>query len=313
MNFQQLEYVIAVDRHKHFARAAKACHITQATLSAMIKKLEQELGLVLFDRSKHPVKTTEAGQEILSQARDIIQGRNEMLSAPKITSSELTGEIRIGIIPTVANSLLPLILPEITSEFPKLHFNIVEITTEEIEQQLFDDRIDAGILSTPLHNELLEENVMYYEPMLVYGARDDSRKYINSAAVKNEKIWLLEEGNCFRNQSITLCDIKEKDLHPDNLSFEGSSFETLLNLTDVFGGFTLVPELYYKQMPENRKNRTKIFVAPIPVREISLVHHRPFAKKKSIDILSKRIEKIANKHLSTHKFSEKDLSIIGID
>ncbi|MBT32589.1 MAG: LysR family transcriptional regulator [Thalassobius sp.] len=313
MNFQQLEYVLAVDQHKHFAQAAESCCVTQATLSAMIKKLEAELNMVLFDRSRQPVKTTEEGEQIIQLAKKILTNRNEMLTLNNQESQGLSGVIRLGIIPTIANSLLPIILPTLLKEYPGLHFNITEITTEELKHQIISQKIDIGILASPLGDDVLEENILYYEAMMVYGIQESNKKYISPTDIQNKKIWLLEEGNCFRNQSSTICDIREKSVGPENLTFDASSFDTLLNLTDQFGGCTLVPELYYNLMPEEKKQKTRHFEFPLPVREISLVYQRPYAKKRSIDILTEKIKELVKDRLITSELKPKDLSIIGID
>jgi len=312
MNFQQLEYVLAVDNHKHFGHAAESCHITQATLSGMIKKLEQELGIFLFDRKRQPVQTTDAGRQFIELARKILMHKSEMYQLNKATLTELSGSLRLGIIPTIANSLLPIVLPSLLKENPKLQLTIVEITTEEIKQQLMVDKIDLGILATPLEEDLLEESILYYEPMMVYGAHDPQKKYVSSKDIKNRKIWLLEEGNCFRNQAMSICEMQEKKMESSNLNFAGSSFDTLLNLTDKFGGFTLVPELYFKEMAPAKQQLTKSFQTPIPVREISLVSYRPFAKKQTVDFLSARMIELVKPHLSTGSYHNKDLDIIGL-
>lgn len=311
MNFQQFEYVLAVNQHKHFGQAAESCHITQATLSAMIKRLEEELGIVLFDRTRLPVKTTDVGLQFIELAKEMLVTRSKMQNLNDSSITELKGELTIGIIPTIANSLLPMILPTLLKENPKLKLTIVEITTEDIVQQLKKDKIDLGILATPLAEQMMEETVLYYEAMMVYGGKGQQKKYITSQDIRNQKIWLLEEGNCFREQSLTICDMKEKEMEKSNLNFEGSSFETLLNLTDKFGGFTLVPELYFNGMSEQKKKLTKPFKPPIPVREISLVSHRPFAKSQTIDYLSKLIQLQVVEHLSTQKCKAKDLEIVG--
>lgn len=311
MNFQQFEYVLAVHQHKHFGQAAESCHITQATLSAMIKRLEEELGIVLFDRTRLPVKTTDVGLQFIELAKEMLVTRSKMQNLNDSSITELKGELTIGIIPTIANSLLPMILPTLLKENPKLKLTIVEITTEDIVQQLKKDKIDLGILATPLAEQMMEETVLYYEAMMVYGGKGQQKKYITSQDIRNQKIWLLEEGNCFREQSLTICDMKEKEMEKSNLNFEGSSFETLLNLTDKFGGFTLVPELYFNGMSEQKKKLTKPFKPPIPVREISLVSHRPFAKSQTIDYLSKLIQLQVVEHLSTQKCKAKDLEIVG--
>ncbi len=311
MNFQQLEYVMAVHKHKHFGIAADSCHITQATLSAMIKKLEEELKILLFDRSRKPIQTTDMGLQFIETARTILQQKELLFSLNK-QSEKLEGKLSIGIIPTVANSLLPIILPSILKENQKLQLTISEITTEEIKTQLIMDKIDIGILATPINDKQFDEHILYYEPMMIYGILDKKKEYVNSKDIKNGNIWLLEEGHCFRNQALTVCEIKEKELSPSNLNFMGSSFETLLNLTDKFGGYTLIPELYYKNMSKQKQNRTKHFQKPIPVREISIVTYRHFAKNQSIKYLSALIQKLTKTHLSTKSYKNKDLDIIGI-
>lgn len=313
MNFQQLEYVIAVHEQRQFSRAADACHITQATLSSMIKKLEEELGVVLFDRSRKPVVTTDEGLLFIEKAKQILAVQSEMYQLKPSISEELSGTLRLGIIPTVANSLLPLILPKVIKNHPHLNLEITEVTTEEIKDQLKSDKLDAGILATPVNDESLEENILFYEAMMVYGVNDKEKKFLGSADIKNEKIWLLEEGNCFRNQSITLCNIQEKSNQPNNISFKGSSFDTLINLADQFGGYTLIPELYYNLMPTEKKEKTRHFQKPLPVREISMIFHRPYAKRRTIDVLSHLIQTEIAELLITKTFKAKDLSIIGIE
>lgn len=312
MNFQQLRYALAVHQHKHFGQAAKSCHITQATLSAMLKKLEEELGYALFDRSQQPIITTEEGQQFMGLARQILAAQQEMLGLLDQSPNTLSGALRIGIIPTIANSLLPIILPPLLSDNPDLHLDITEITTEEIQQQLKMGKIDLGILATPLEDEDIHETILYYEAMMVYGAMGEGKEFITSKDIKDNTIWLLEEGHCFREQTMTICNIKEKENTSSNLAFAGSSFDTLLNLTDRFGGYTLVPELYYDEMPQARKQKTKPFQKPIPVREISLVSYRPQSRQRTLSFLAQAIQRWVKPHLSTTQLANKDMEVIGI-
>jgi len=312
MNFQQLEYALAVQQHQHFGKAAESCSITQATLSTMIKKLEEELNTRLFDRSKQPVLTTEGGIEVLTIAKSIINQKNEMVQLQHKSNSVIKGKLRLGIIPTIANSLLPLILAQILKQNPDLELTISEITTEEIVEQLQTDQLDIGILATPIKNIELEETVLYYEPMMLYGIREKGKKYVSGKEVKDRKVWLLEEGNCFRNQSISICNIQEKALEKNKLQFEGSSFDTLIQLSNQFGGYTLIPELYYNTLSKKEKKRSKPFVKPTPVREVSLVHARPDAKKIAAQLLSDTIKEIMEDVVSTTNKKASDLAIIGI-
>ena len=312
MNIQQFEYILAVNKHRHFQKAAESCHVTQATLSAMIKKLETEMGVAIFDRSKQPVIPTIEGIEILKYAKEIIRQIDLMNNYVSESEDLIQGEINLGIIPTIANSLLPIILKPIVEAYPKLSLNIIEITTDEIIHQLKSDRIDVGILATPLFEDSLEEEILYYEAMMVYGAQKSDKEYLLPEELEKENIWLLEEGHCFANQSKTLCRIKRNTNTPGNLKFEGSSFETLLNLTDQLGGFTMIPELYFRQMNAARKAKTSSFEAPYPVREVSLVFSRKFAKRKIIEELSKKIRAQLKGKLSTDRMKKGDLNILGI-
>lgn len=312
MNFQQLEYVLAVDQHKHFGKAAESCHVTQATLSAMIKKLEEELGYPLFDRSHKPVQTTDLGREFITLAGKMLATRNQMQQLGTESADEISGSLRVGVIPTIANTMLPMLLPPLLKENPNLELNISEVTTEEIIQQLLTDQLDVGLLATPLENEQLEETVLFYEPMMVYGVTDDAKQYVTSDDIKQGKIWLLEEGHCFRNQAVTICDMREDATSATNLNFEGGSFETLLSLTDRFGGYTLIPELYYNTLPKKRQKLAKPFQKPIPVREISLVSYRPYTKQRTIHYLSEFIRELMQDHLSTAQYANHELEIIGI-
>lgn len=311
MNFQQLEYVMAVHKHKHFGLAAESCHITQATLSAMIKKLEQELDIVIFDRSRKPVMTTDQGLQLLEHAKIILREQKNIRHLSK-EPEDLSGTLSIGVIPTIANALLPLILKPIMDDNPNLILEVSEITTDEIIHQLSMDKIDLGILATPINNDQFEEHIMYYEPMLVYGVEDSKRKFVSSKDVKDKTIWLLEEGHCFRNQTMTICEIQEKEMEKSNLHFKGSSFETLLNLTDKFGGYTLLPELYYTTLSDKLQSKTKAFQTPIPVREVSIISYRQHANKLAIDYLTKKITELVSPLLSTSKYKKGDLDIIGI-
>jgi len=314
MNFQQLEYILAVHRTKHFGKAAESCNITQATLSAMIKKLEKELSVQIFDRSRHPIQTTDDGILLLKKAEDILAKQQELFHLGQMDTGEMMGEIRLGVIPTVANSLLALFLPSLLSQHPKLKLIISEITTDEIVYQLAHNQIDFGILSTPIENlsEAYEEQILYYEAMMVYGIESSEKGFVSSKDVENKKVWLLEEGHCFRSQSMTLCKIREKKEQTENLQFKSNSFETLLNLSDQMGGLTLVPELYYNNLSARRKAKTQFFQKPIPVREISLLAIQPISKKRSMQKLAELIQGIVRPQLKTAAFKNKDLNIIGI-
>lgn len=312
MNIHQLEYIIAVDRFKSFTKAAEHCHVTQATLSAMVKKLEEELNVILFDRKQNPILTTDIGLEIIKESQLITSHSSLLKEKAKKGNTIIEGRIKIGIIPTIANSLLPKVIKKLITAYPKLHLEITEITTSNIIKQLKEGSIDVGIMATPSNNEEIEEEILYYETLLVYGEVSKKKKYLIPEEIKDHKIWLLEEGHCLREQFINLCSLKKKDVLPNNFSFEANSFDTLLNMVDEFGGLTLIPELYYQTLPATKKKKVNFFNSPVPVREVSMVYYRPYAKKRIISAVADVIKSVIVKTLITNNYKNKDLTIVDI-
>lgn len=311
MNLQQLEYIIALDQYQSFSKASEACFITQATLSTMVKRLEDELGVVLFDRKSNPIITTDCGKEMIEEAKKVIYHKNYFLELANQVKGKIEGEIRIGIIPTIANNLLHRILPKLLEKYPNLKVHILEITTQNVLDKLKRAEIDVGIVSTPLNQTEMEEEILYYEKLLVYGNIKNKRNYYTPKDIDIEKLWLLQQGNCITDQILDVCSLSQKMLF-HNLNFQPNSFETLLNLVDEFNGLTLIPELYYIDLPELKKQKVADFIAPFPVREISLVYHRPYAKHRIIKTLSEEIKGIILPMLQTSKLKNKDMKIAKI-
>lgn len=312
MNLQQLEYIVAVDQFKNFSKAAEYCYITQATLSTMIKKLEEELDIVIFDRKSNPIITTDEGQIIVDQAVKVLQETYRLKELAQKELEHFTGTIKIGIIPTIANSLLPVVLLPILEKFPDLHIEMSEVTTDNIIRKLKGGTIDMGILATPLDIDDYEEEILYYETLMVYGKFDEDTHFVIPDEIKNHRVWLLEEGNCLRNQFINLCSLKKSQNMPSNLKFDAHSFETLLNMVDQLGGLTLIPELYFQSLTDERKKMVRNFSAPVPVREVSIVYYRPFAKRKVIEALAKEIKALIQPILMAKEFKNSELEIVKI-
>lgn len=311
MNLQQLEYIIALDNYKSFSKAAEACFITQATLSTMVKRLEEELDVVLFDRKTNPIITTDCGKEIIEEAKKVVFHKNYLVELAHQVKGKIEGEIKIGIIPTIASNLLHRILPVIFHKYPNLRIRIEETTTQNVLDKLKKMEIDVGIVSTPLNHSEIEEEILYYEKLLVYGDNQKNRNYRTPKEIDVEKLWLLQQGNCITDQIIDLCSLNNKMVY-EKLKFQPNSFETLLNLVDEFNGLTLIPELYYLDLPLAKKEKVSDFKSPFPVREISLVYHRPFAKLRLINALSIEIRNIILPFLQTSKLKNKDMQIAKI-
>lgn len=292
MTFTQLEYVVAVDTWQHFAKAAATCFVTQPTLSMQIHKLEQELGVKLFDRSKMPVVTTTAGKEIVSHARKIIAERDELLDVLQLRKGTLAGELKVGIIPTLAPYLLPLFIPSFTKKNPEIKLVVNELTTDIIISRLREGKIDAGILVTPLNENGIKEDVLFYEEMLAYISPKNAaykKTYVLPQDIDPNKLWLLEEGHCFRTQIANLCQLRKASSEGSHFEYEAGSLETLRRMVEIYDGITILPELATIGMPLRQKKLLRKFKKPEPVREVSIVIHRDHLKKRLIDAMKKEI------------------------
>ncbi|RYY60936.1 MAG: hydrogen peroxide-inducible genes activator [Chitinophagaceae bacterium] len=292
MTFTQLEYVLAVDTWRHFARAAEHCFVTQPTLSMQIQKLEEELDLKIFDRSKQPVIPTAAGIEIISQARKILAGRDGLLESVQVQKGIFNGELRIGIIPTVAPYLLPLFIRSFNKKYPAVRLVIHELMTESIITRLKEGKLDAGILVTPLQDAGVKEIVLFYEELMAYVSRKNSvyrKSYILPQDIDPGKLWLLEEGHCFRSQIVNLCELKKMSRESSHFDYEAGSIETLRRMVELNDGITIIPELATLDMTGREAQLIRHFKKPSPMREVSIVVHRNFVKQKLVEVLKEEI------------------------
>ncbi len=292
MNLQQLEYIVAVDKHRHFLKAADACFITQATLSMMIKKLEEELEVIIFDRSKQPVVPTDIGRKIIAQAQVVLRETGHLKELAKTIKNEVQGQLRIGIIPTLAPYLLPLFLYDLLRKYPQVKIRISELNTDQIIEQLSNDLIDVGILATPIAAEGIKEYPLFYEKLVAFVSGNEetlNKKYILPEDIDVNRLWLLEEGHCLRSQMMNLCELRNKNTDLGNLEYEAGSIESLLKIVEINKGITIIPELAMNTFDEKRKSQIREFMAPVPVREISLVTYRHFIKTKLLEVLKHEI------------------------
>jgi len=292
MTLVQLEYIIAVDTCRHFATAAAQCFVTQPTLSMQIQKLEDELGLKIFDRSKQPVVPTAPGVEIIEQARRILLERDSLFEIVQRRKGVLTGELRIGIIPTLAPYLLPLFIQPFTRKYPNVKLVVHEMMTELIIARLREGKIDAGILVTPLQEPGITEHILFYEELMAYVSRKNemyAKNYVLPQDINPNKLWLLEEGHCFRSQIVNLCELKKISRESSRFEYEAGSIETLRRMVELNDGITIIPELATFDMPARQQQLIRHFRKPVPVREVSIVVHRNLVKKRLIDRLKNEI------------------------
>ncbi|PZR24186.1 MAG: DNA-binding transcriptional regulator OxyR [Citrobacter freundii] len=304
MTFVQLEYIIAVDTWRHFATAADHCFVTQPTLSMQIQKLEEELDIKIFDRSKQPVVPTETGAEIIEQARIILAEKNLLLENLQSKKGVLTGELRIGIIPTLAPYLLPLFIQTFAKKFPSVKLVVHEMMTELIVARLREGKIDAGILVTPLQESGIKEFVLFYEELMAYVSKKNAiyeKSYILPQDIDPNKLWLLEEGHCFRSQIVNLCELRKMSKEGSSFDYEAGSIETLRRMVEMNDGITIIPELATLDMPAKQSQLIRPFRKPSPMREVSLVVHRNFVKKALIDALKEEIMRTVPEKIRKNK------------
>ena len=287
MTITQLKYALAIAEHKNFTKAAEKCFVTQPTLSTQIQKLEEELDVLIFDRSKKPIELTEVGRKIVYQARNIVNEADRIQDIVDQQKGFIGGEFRLGIIPTVMPTLLPMFLRNFINKYPKVKLKIEELTTEEIMSRLSEGHLDAAIAATPLESDNIKERVLYYEPFVAYipnHHRLKDKVKIDASDLDIDDMLLLEDGHCFRDGVINLC--KTFNDHPeDKFQLESGSIETLIKLADEGMGMTLLPYLHTEEVSPRMKDNLRFFNEPTPAREVSLIFHKSELKMQIIDAL----------------------------
>lgn len=308
----QIEYVLALHRLGSFSRAAQECHVTQPTLSVQIQKLEEELGVVIFERTKKPLLVTERGAALVAQMQAILAEARKIDEIVEFTESKgIEGELSLGVIPTVAPYLLPRLLPIVASQHPGLKLKIVELQTHRIVQQLQDDQLDVGLLATPLHQPNVHERPLFLEPFSLLcqkGHRLSQRSRVNYDSLEFHDIWLLEEGHCLRHQVLDICALRKTKSSERQFQFESGSLETLKSLVQANGGYTLLPALATENLPSGVQ--LVPFANPIPAREIGLVTGRVQHKKNLQDALAQAI--LSSVPAAIRKLRKKDLELVPV-
>ena len=288
MTITQLQYVLAVAEHKNFTLAAEKCFVTQPTLSMQIQKIEEELGIQIFDRTKKPIQLTEIGQKIVNQSKNIVNEANRIQDIVDQQKGFIGGEFRLGIIPTVMPTLLPMFLNNFIKKYPKVNLIIEELNTDEIIVKLKNGHLDAAIAATPLEEEKIKEIVLFYEPFVAYIPEGHSvfdKKEIEVSDLNLDEILLLQDGHCFRDGILNLCKNNPGNSDKFNFHIESGSFETLIKLADEGLGTTLLPYLHTLDLKEKDKAKLRQFKDPKPAREVSLIYPKNELKIHIIDAL----------------------------
>lgn len=290
MNLQQLEYIHALDQYRHFGRAADHCQVTQPTLSTMIQKLEEELGVKIFDRSHQPIQPTAVGRLILDQAAVILRQTEQLHEVIRQESEALAGSVRLGVLPTIAPYLLPRLLPLVKKELPELRLQITELKTSACLEALLAGEVDLALIATESEREELIDRQLYYEEFLAYVPAQSplfAEEHIRSSEVGKHQLWLLDEGHCFRDQLVKFCHLSHSALQ--QINYRRGSMETFMHFVNQGDGVTFLPQLALETLPEERRAQAKPFALPRPTRAVTLTHHRAYVRHRLIDRLSELI------------------------
>lgn len=295
----QLEYLVALDQHRHFGKAARACHVSQPTLSMQIQKLEADLGVVFFDRSHQPLLPTSEGVALINQARTVLSEARRLTQLSQEDTLEVRGDLRLGVIPTIAPYLIPLFVERLSHQYPKLNLHIDELQTHQIISALENETLDVGLLATPLKTQGLEEQHLFLEPFSLFVRRSHplaKKKSVSEDDLDGSEMWLLSEGHCLRSQILRFCSLKTSHSVLKNVRFEAGNLETLQRLVESGSGYTLLPWLATRQhlSPESQVVQ---FRSPRPQRQVSLVWRRTQLKRKAIDALAHAIMQSIPKEL----------------
>ena len=291
MTLSQLEYLIAVAEIGHFGKASEQMDVTQPTLSMMIKKLEEELDVILLDRSSKPIQPTQVGEAVIKQAKNVLAESNRIKELVREFSDELEGNYNLGVIPTIAPYLIPRLVDVLMRDYPALNLTIKETQTEYIIEDIKNGDLDGAILATPINDKEIEELPLFYEEFFAFGNFDTKGKeYLLPEDINTSELWLLEEGHCLRAQVVNLCELKNDE--QDRLHYNSGSLETLIEIVRHHKGVTIVPELTAKKLQKEEQQLLGQFKPPAPYREMSLVIHRHSAKRKFVEAIQDVIEEI---------------------
>ncbi|MDO5524247.1 MAG: hydrogen peroxide-inducible genes activator [Bacteroidia bacterium] len=294
MNIQQLEYIIAVDNHRHFSKAAEASFVTQPTLSMMIHKLEDELGVKIFDRAQLPVQPTQIGRRIIDQARLSVAQINQIREIVQEEKGIIKGIFRLGILPTISPYLLPKLMDVHIQGNTDVRIMVKELTSESILRGLANDSLDGGILATPLNDDSVTERPLYYEKFFAYISPKERSLYVKNALEESDltaaKLWMLDEVHCFRTQILHLCNLRKKRNTQSIFNFEAGSIDTLIKIVDNNEGITVIPEMATHKLSDEQKKNVRPFNNSVPVREISLITRKEYIRERLINIIVDEIK-----------------------
>lgn len=306
MNIQQLEYILAVDTFRHFAKAAEHCRVTQPTLSMMIQKLEDELGIKLFDRNLQPVRPTPAGRKVIEQARIVLYQTSLIKDIVSEAEQSLTGTFRLAVLPTIAPYLLPRFFQQLSEKHRDMDIRILEMKTAPTMTALINGEIDAAIIANQPNESGLQGDILYYEQFFGYVARSESifkKELIRTSDINDERLWLLDEGHCFRDQLMRYCQMEKVKIR--QAAYRLGSLETFMRMVESGNGITFIPELATYQLSKEQYELVRPFAIPKPTREIVFVTRKDFIRHTVSGILIDSIKKSVPKEMRTLQAGQK--------
>ena len=286
MTIVQLEYLIALSQTRNYSEAARNCNITQPTMSMQLRKLEDGFGESLIKRGKSPVEFTLLGENVLQQAKIVLQEFENLKYIQNQSKGDLNLEITIGIIPTIAPYLIPVLAGKFKEIFSNLTVKFVELKTEDLIESVNEMDVDYGVLSGP-YNGHLKQKELYLEPILVYSA--SKGKSVDIATLSGEKAWFLTKGNCFRMQMVNLCSSTDKNTEL-SVNYEGETLGTLINMVDSVGGYTMVPKFYLKYALHDSQ-KIKSIHSINPVRSIVGISRKRNSKSEMLEQIAEVIQR----------------------
>ncbi len=293
MNLRDLRYLVALADHKHFGRAAEASFVSQPTLSTQLKKFEDEIGMALVERNPRNVMLTEVGEAVAAKARIILREADEIKAIANRAKDPESGTVRIGIFPTLGPYLLPHIVPNIVTRFPKLELILVEEKTEVLLKKLHEGELDAAILALPVHDDTLHAEFLF-EETFVLALNNQHRmakaKRVKLADLADERLLLLDDGHCLRDQALEVCQMAGAG---ERTGFRATSLETLRHMVSANVGLTLMPALSVHAPAPSSPNISLIpFADPAPHRRIAMIWRRTSALTAFLHQLVPMIKKI---------------------
>ena len=296
MTLQQMEYIVALDKYRHFARAAESCGITQSTLSSLIQKLETELDVTIFDRNSHPIKPTQLGEEIINQAKILLFNASQIEEIVSTHKGESIGKVRMGIASTIAPYILPKMFKHLSKEHPDIDLYVEEARIATIIQKLERAELDLALLATPLNNDELLEIPIYTERFVAYVSPNEhiyQHEVLDTSALPIENVWVLREAYCPNHGIFPFCQSNSGK----RATYEAGSIETLVKIVDENGGYTIIPELHVPLLNNDQQRNIRHLHNPKPTREIAFVIRRDYARERLLNILVDAIKTVIPKEM----------------